>query len=276
MVIFNALAGILITLVAAQLEGQKNECFMEVRVRRNTVWKAVTMETLRINCSVKHCGTTPAVTWCKMDNLSNCRPVEEKERIKIQWEDTEREDNAGFSFLHFTNTSLDDTGFYGCEITGKIGNMSSVSHKIKVSITTQNCRTEVSPCDPDTISSPPLQLYVTRKGGEVTQDCSHWVKQSTCDTCDTCDNDVLVLTLNIGRIILVTVLTAAITLLAVCWTLRFTGICCPRSPTQSLPIELASTDCPSRVPQQRAPSETEGTTEYPPIDRTSQEYDDCV
>ncbi|KAG7467447.1 hypothetical protein MATL_G00153780 [Megalops atlanticus] len=92
----------------------------------------------------------PAVTWCKLGNSSNCNPVEETDHFKIEWKKTEGEAHSGFSFLQFTNSSLNDTGLYWCETTG---NMSSVSHFINVTITAAPDQKNVMPTNLTTVFS---------------------------------------------------------------------------------------------------------------------------
>ncbi|XP_064165911.1 uncharacterized protein LOC135240417 isoform X2 [Anguilla rostrata] len=138
---------------------KEKECSPDLRVKRNTVWMTYTKQTLRINCTVQHCGSTLTVEWCKIEMSSRCAPMNESAHIKIQWEQSQEDPDAAFLFLHFTNISMKDSGLYRCTTRG---NVSRISHSINVSVL--ECPTE--------ISVPEKRSWVAQVSSSLTLSCT--------------------------------------------------------------------------------------------------------
>ncbi|XP_070968222.1 B- and T-lymphocyte attenuator-like [Oncorhynchus clarkii lewisi] len=109
--------------------GQDSDCFPEIRVARNTVWRASPGTQLKINCSIAFCSNSPPPPslWCKVDESNNCNTVNITTLIQTQW--TSFKNTTGISFLVFTNISIYDVGLYRCAL-----NETSVSHSINVTV----------------------------------------------------------------------------------------------------------------------------------------------
>ncbi|XP_045555366.1 uncharacterized protein isoform X2 [Salmo salar] len=108
--------------------GQDSDCFPEIRVTRNTVWKASPGKQLKINCSVVLCSNLqPPLLWCKVDESNNCNTVNTTTLIQTQW--TNFTNTTGILFLVFTSISIDDAGLYRCAL-----NEASVSHSVNVTV----------------------------------------------------------------------------------------------------------------------------------------------
>ncbi|XP_048882965.1 uncharacterized protein LOC125749580 isoform X2 [Brienomyrus brachyistius] len=123
---------LLILVLTNQLEGSDDFCAEQIRVPRDTITSAVENSPVTLHCPVKHCGWRPAITWCKLWNVAHCIPVNAADNIKIQWKYSETEPSTGTSDLIFTRVSMGDAGQYRCWI---YGNVTTVSHYIKVSVT---------------------------------------------------------------------------------------------------------------------------------------------
>ncbi|XP_055763859.1 B- and T-lymphocyte attenuator-like [Salvelinus fontinalis] len=126
---------ILVVLLFPQdAHGQENATCAEIRLKRNTVWRASSGDHLKINCSVAFCTNSPSpVSWCKLgqSNYANdCFPVNTTGHIETQWRDStnSRRDKEGTSFLIFTSISVDDAGLYRCNYGP------TVSHSINVTV----------------------------------------------------------------------------------------------------------------------------------------------
>ncbi|XP_028256145.1 B- and T-lymphocyte attenuator-like [Parambassis ranga] len=101
------------------------ECFLQIKVRRNTVYEASVGQELRINCTVAFCNSSPpAVTWIKL-NKKNV-PVNMSSDIKTEWKMLK--DFEGVSYLTFQNIHKRNSGVYQCESDG------DVSHYINISV----------------------------------------------------------------------------------------------------------------------------------------------
>ncbi|XP_064814775.1 uncharacterized protein LOC135530372 [Oncorhynchus masou masou] len=109
--------------------GHDSDCFPEIGVVRNTVWKASPGQQLKINCSIAFCSNSPPPPslWCKVDESNNCNPVNTTTIFQTQW--TSLTNTTGISFLVFTSISIYDVGLYRCALNG-----ASVSHSINVTV----------------------------------------------------------------------------------------------------------------------------------------------
>ncbi|XP_072554395.1 uncharacterized protein [Paramormyrops kingsleyae] len=117
-----------------QTSGSDDVCTVEIRVPRHSNTSAGENSPVTLHCPVKHCGWRPAVTWCKIWNLTHCITVNETDNTDIQWKYSETELSIITSELTFTRVSMGDAGLYRC---GVYGNVTAVSHTINVSVTDQ-------------------------------------------------------------------------------------------------------------------------------------------
>ncbi|KAJ8252829.1 hypothetical protein GJAV_G00206060 [Gymnothorax javanicus] len=110
--------------------GEKN-CTVTARVKRNSVHRTHIAESLRIRCPVVHCGKKPNVTWCKILNGNDCKPVTETGHIRSGVENGEHENGQKTYFLEFVKIAMNDTGLYRCEASGEL---KFISHSINVTV----------------------------------------------------------------------------------------------------------------------------------------------
>ncbi|XP_077103048.1 uncharacterized protein LOC143753995 [Siphateles boraxobius] len=111
---------------------EEQQCAQRIKVPRNTVFRALVMTELKINCTLTQhgCHRSPRVSWCKIYG-NDCKAFNHSDYIKTEWKYmTEVE---GMAFLIFLNISMEDAGLYRC----KEGD-SSVSHAINVTVTDNN------------------------------------------------------------------------------------------------------------------------------------------
>ncbi|KAK1802952.1 hypothetical protein P4O66_021485, partial [Electrophorus voltai] len=114
-------------------EGSFLECIPVLTVPRNTVWRAAPMSTLKINCTVSipsHCWENLALSWCKVDEGNDCKPLNHSSHITTEWRKITGEYKT--SFLVFRNLSKADSGLYRCKVDGRV---STISHIINVTVT---------------------------------------------------------------------------------------------------------------------------------------------
>ncbi|XP_062416881.1 uncharacterized protein LOC119218215 [Pungitius pungitius] len=115
------LAGMLLNLQA----DNENTCEVDVKLNRNTVFKAFLGEDLRINCTVEFCSDSlPVVSWNKKEK--NNVDVSSSTHIKTEWKPLG--DLVGVSFLIFQKVDINDSGLYQCAVG------ESLSHYINVSV----------------------------------------------------------------------------------------------------------------------------------------------
>uniref|UniRef100_A0AAY5KE54 Ig-like domain-containing protein n=1 Tax=Esox lucius TaxID=8010 RepID=A0AAY5KE54_ESOLU len=109
--------------------GQDNgsDCYPEIRVQRNTVWKASPGDCLEINCPVIICTNSSSsfILWRKIIG-SEWVPVKRTALIEIKWQ---RRRNNGTSFLVFKRIDVNDSGLYQCILE------TAGSHSINVTVT---------------------------------------------------------------------------------------------------------------------------------------------
>ncbi|XP_071370394.1 B- and T-lymphocyte attenuator-like isoform X1 [Centroberyx affinis] len=110
--------------------GLSPSCEVGVTVQRGIVWKAVPQQHLTINCTVKHCGETLYVTWCKLLDTNICEQINNKESVVRQTDKYVKDELI--SFLDFKRISISDDGLYRCQL--REFNYALVSHSINVSI----------------------------------------------------------------------------------------------------------------------------------------------
>ncbi|XP_026866242.2 uncharacterized protein LOC113577655 [Electrophorus electricus] len=114
-------------------QGSFLECIPVLTVPRNTVWRAAPMNTLKINCNVSipsHCWENLALSWCKVDDGNDCKPLNHSSHITTEWRKITGEYKT--SFLVFRNLSTADSGLYRCKVDGRV---STISHNINVTVT---------------------------------------------------------------------------------------------------------------------------------------------
>ncbi|XP_064165912.1 B- and T-lymphocyte attenuator-like [Anguilla rostrata] len=211
------------------------ECRTEVSVPEKRSWDAQVSSSLTLNCTVRYAYESRAVTWCKQQGES-CIQLETGEKHTVSWH--QLDPNTSVTLLTFLSVSLCDSGEYRCGV-----------HQRKA-------------CG-DTIFSPSLQLYVTRKGQVVTKQC---IKA---------ESGVLDLVVNIGRIFFFIAVTVAVILLTLCWALKLKGKLFPRDrpPTHSpASQELLEVPPPPRCQQ----SGMEMPDDDPSADSEPSDYDNCI
>ncbi|XP_008285543.1 B- and T-lymphocyte attenuator-like isoform X2 [Stegastes partitus] len=162
-------AVLLLTFSADSKDSEAEECVAGINVRRNTVFKALVGQELRITCTVFFCSSSaPTVSWFKFVNGVRV-PVNVSSRghIKTMWELSTKQE--GMSFLIFQNILRSDSGVYQCR-DGR-----DVSHGINVVVDGNNETTSVTPTHGTTNSSNSnddssegLLIYVYLAAGIVT------------------------------------------------------------------------------------------------------------
>ncbi|XP_061572071.1 B- and T-lymphocyte attenuator-like isoform X2 [Cololabis saira] len=107
--------------------GEDSGCSSEIKVRRNTEYKAVLGEDFRIECPVAFCNAAPPeVRWYK-DEISGRHAINSSDgHTEVEWK--HENESAGKSYLIFRNIQKNDEGFYWCQMPDTVG------HKIKVSV----------------------------------------------------------------------------------------------------------------------------------------------
>ncbi|XP_028256169.1 uncharacterized protein LOC114432375 [Parambassis ranga] len=153
-----------VSLLVLTLDADSEECFLQMKVRRNTVYEASVGQELRINCTIAFCNSSPpAVTWIKLNK--KLVPVNMSSDIKTEWKMLK--DFEGVSYLTFQNIHKRDSGVYQCESDG------DVSHYINISVyggvpshTLENDALDGSDSDQDS-------LNYTDTEGPVALDSSH-------------------------------------------------------------------------------------------------------
>ncbi|XP_031669146.1 uncharacterized protein LOC116352765 isoform X1 [Oncorhynchus kisutch] len=115
--------------------GQGSDCFPEIRVTRNTVWRASTGKQLKMNCSV-FCSNSPPPPslWCKVDESNNCNTVNTTTLIQKQL--TNLTNTTWISFLTFKNISRGDAGLYRCKLHTAVGHSINVIVSERIEDTT--------------------------------------------------------------------------------------------------------------------------------------------
>lgn len=114
-------------------------CIPKAAIKENSVWSASPMGHLRVNCSVRHCTERPTVSWCKEENTGACIPVNETDRIQIEWEKVVG--NVGMSVLQITHITTDDAGVYRCALAGTLDTVS-----VRINVTDggkKHCKTTI-------------------------------------------------------------------------------------------------------------------------------------
>lgn len=113
--------------------GTHPDCIPSIMVPRNTAWKVRVMTSLKINCTVdteSHCRKNVDVSWCRIDNKSECRSLKHSDHITT--EQRSITESKVMLFLIFQNISMQDAGLYRCEIKSLTP---TVSHAINVTVT---------------------------------------------------------------------------------------------------------------------------------------------
>ncbi|XP_036807576.1 B- and T-lymphocyte attenuator isoform X5 [Oncorhynchus mykiss] len=104
--------------------GQDSDCFPEIRVARNTVWRTSPGKKLKMNCSVAFCSNSPTPSWCKFDESNICLTVNTTTLIQTQL--TNLTNTTWISFLTFKSISRGDAGLYRCELHTAVGHSINV------------------------------------------------------------------------------------------------------------------------------------------------------
>ncbi|XP_045914418.1 B- and T-lymphocyte attenuator-like [Micropterus dolomieu] len=118
------LAALLLTLNA---DNEDSNCEVQMRIRRNTVYKAFLGDVFRMNCTVSFCNNSPpTVFWVKHEITAVPVNVSSSSHIKTGWESFNHLE--GVSYLVFQNILTSDSGVYRCRSEG------SESHYINLSV----------------------------------------------------------------------------------------------------------------------------------------------
>ncbi|KAF5894575.1 B- and T-lymphocyte attenuator-like, partial [Clarias magur] len=141
--------------LSADTRESGSDCIPFIRLPRNTAWRARVTDVLMINCTVvseSHCWENIAVTWCRIDDKNGCRPLIHSNHTSTEWRSVSESERL--SVLIFRKISVQDSGFYRCEITSPVA---SVSHSISVTVT-DPVSTQIT-----TAGSPAVTVPVTVK-----------------------------------------------------------------------------------------------------------------
>ncbi|XP_034145822.1 uncharacterized protein LOC109615595 [Esox lucius] len=149
----------LLLLLGIYGQDNKSDCYPELRVQRNTVWKASPGDYLEINCTVILCPDSSSfILWRKIIG-SDWVPVKRTALIEIKWQ---RRRNNGTSFLVFKRIDVNDSGLYQCTLE------SAVSHGIHVTVsesvegtTVVNQKNETGSVDGTTMNNQKKETDIT-------------------------------------------------------------------------------------------------------------------
>ncbi|XP_024865231.1 B- and T-lymphocyte attenuator isoform X2 [Kryptolebias marmoratus] len=109
------------------LKADSEDCTPGMMVRRNTDYKALPGEELRVECPVEFCSSSPpSVSWVKLEGTLVWVNISSNNRIKIEWKTVKQQ--GGVSYLIFQNINRSDSGSYRCESEG------SLSHIIFITV----------------------------------------------------------------------------------------------------------------------------------------------
>ncbi|XP_035811541.1 B- and T-lymphocyte attenuator-like isoform X2 [Amphiprion ocellaris] len=89
-------------------DSEDEECTTEFKVRRNTVYKALVGQELRINCTIVFCNSSTTVSWYKFEGTYFPVDVSSSSHIKTEWKMLK--ELEGISFLVFPNILRSDSG----------------------------------------------------------------------------------------------------------------------------------------------------------------------
>ncbi|XP_059183537.1 B- and T-lymphocyte attenuator-like [Centropristis striata] len=123
-------------------DSENPDCGVQIKVRRNTVFKAFPGEDLRTNCTVASCNKKPpTVTWFKFETTDVPVPVNVSSGSHIREEWDPLNDYEGISFLHFQKILRNDSGEYQCRSEDSVSHNINVSVYSEVELTTVACNT---------------------------------------------------------------------------------------------------------------------------------------
>ncbi|XP_042282275.1 B- and T-lymphocyte attenuator isoform X1 [Thunnus maccoyii] len=107
-----------------------SSCETKLVVRRGTTRKTAPQQNLTVRCTVKHCGQSLNVFWCKQVDTVTCQQINNTKNVEITQSDDDVKKLT--SFLTFKWISTHDDGLYRCDLRGN--NYSLISHTINVSV----------------------------------------------------------------------------------------------------------------------------------------------
>ncbi|XP_053495680.1 uncharacterized protein LOC128616861 [Ictalurus furcatus] len=131
--IISSLLILVLLSVSANTDESDPDCIPSLMVPRNTMWRVRVSDHLKINCTVvseSHCWKNVDVSWCRIDNKSECRYLKHSDHILTGWRSIT--ESKRMSFLIFWKISMQDAGLYRCEIKSPTP---TVSHAINVIVT---------------------------------------------------------------------------------------------------------------------------------------------
>ncbi|KAL6484370.1 hypothetical protein MHYP_G00064150, partial [Metynnis hypsauchen] len=107
-------------------------CAPEVRVHKNTVYRASSKSPLRVPCPVRYCEQIPTVRWFRINDRDQAIPVSETDQVTVTQDHPTADEKEIISYLSFKSLSVQDDGIYRCEAV--VSNSTSPSHNINVSV----------------------------------------------------------------------------------------------------------------------------------------------
>ncbi|RVE75512.1 hypothetical protein OJAV_G00017520 [Oryzias javanicus] len=136
----------------------KDNCSIEVKVRRNTKYDVFQGEEVRIRCPVAFCSLQPpTVVWYKVDQtqIQISSSSSSSRGIKIVWEQTKLN---GISILVFEMIHRNDSGLYQCAMRGTIG------HRISVRVHGRNEIIKTKTTNPSSTGNPEVSTVTATTG----------------------------------------------------------------------------------------------------------------
>ncbi|XP_023142532.1 B- and T-lymphocyte attenuator-like isoform X1 [Amphiprion ocellaris] len=132
-------------------DSEDEECTTEFKVRRNTVYKALVGQELRINCTIVFCNSSTTVSWYKFEGTYFPVDVSSSSHIKTEWKMLK--ELEGISFLVFPNILRSDSGNYQCR-SGR-----DVSHIINVTVYGDVELSTVTPTTQDSVNTAAVDIF---------------------------------------------------------------------------------------------------------------------
>ncbi|XP_054915020.1 B- and T-lymphocyte attenuator-like [Poeciliopsis prolifica] len=108
-------------------EAEDDDCTLELRVRRNTIYNTSLGQELRVECPVVFCNNSPpTICWSKVEEDHICLNENNNNHIKTEWKVLNPPE--GTSYLIFQSIISSDSGGYQCKGGG------SMSHLININV----------------------------------------------------------------------------------------------------------------------------------------------
>ncbi|XP_062288105.1 B- and T-lymphocyte attenuator [Scomber scombrus] len=107
-----------------------SSCETKLMVQRGMGWKAAPWQNLTVSCTVKLCGESLNVSWCKLTDTIHCQRINNRRNVEITQTDNDVKELT--SFLTFKWISTRDDGLYRCDL--KEYKYELISHTINISV----------------------------------------------------------------------------------------------------------------------------------------------